>query len=161
MRRGRWAGFPAYCNAAWDDDELTPSLKLTILAVARFADRSGCAVVSKQTIARKTGLSLSQMKRLLPELVDRGWLDAERRDSHGKDLATSYRLTIPAVDKAVDDSVDSAGDNVGSGVTMNPPWGHHEPTKWGHHEPTSNKNKNSNGATHLTAKLDQLGTMPD
>lgn len=59
----------------WESD-LPPNLKIVLLAIVDHADDDGRnAYPSQETIARKTGYSVRQVKRIVAELKDKGLID--------------------------------------------------------------------------------------
>lgn len=62
----------------WDHTPQKGNAKLVLLALADFANDKGLAWPSIPTVARKTGLSTRQVKRVLPKLEEAGEIHIER-----------------------------------------------------------------------------------
>ena len=113
MTRGPWAGFARFNNACWNDAGLTGSRLIVALALARFTDPSGVAIVGAPALAAKAGVGLKTVWRALEDLAAAGYVERVNRTAKGKKLANSYRLLVPAktVDKSGDNPVNESVDN--------------------------------------------------
>ena len=76
----------------WDSSPQGGNAKLVLLALADFANGKGVAWPSIPTVARKTGLSTRQVKRVLPKLEEDGEIHIERS---GPGRRRVHRYTFP------------------------------------------------------------------
>lgn len=80
----------------WSLDKLRPSHKLVLLAIAKHANVHDSAYPGLRRLQRLTGLSLSQVCVILPELAQEGYLHiAHGAGPGGTNLYTILRQTAP------------------------------------------------------------------
>ena len=92
-------------NAVIDDFTLHKDAKLTYMALCRFASlESRECYPAIKSIARKAGISVRQVRNMLPVLVERGYLRKSHRSSAAGDNASNhYSITWnPAINIDLD-----------------------------------------------------------
>lgn len=88
----------SYTDRIWALD-LTPNLKLVLLALARAADDAGyCDERAAQTYLQQTGYSVNQLGRLLSRLIELGYLVAVEWYEALAVRRLRYRLCVPEHD---------------------------------------------------------------
>ena len=100
MNAGQWYEFSRaewrdFDNAVWDDDRLEGHRLMGALALAWFADASGCAVVSAPTLAKKANVSVRTVFYALESLEGLGYVERVNRMKKRQTLANRYRLLVP------------------------------------------------------------------
>ena len=108
-------------QAVWDRSDAGGSTRLLLLALADFADEDGYSWPSTATLAKRTGRTERQVRRLLGIAIEAGELQADRRGGH---TTSRYRLT-------------PGGQYVGEGGHLRPPLGGRTSTatQGGHERP--------------------------
>jgi hypothetical protein len=80
-------------SQVWQREDLTPSEKLVLLAIADHADDSGYAWPGQTGIGRKCGIHRESVNRVIKRLKDKGLLTSEyRHDTDGRIIGSSYQI---------------------------------------------------------------------
>ncbi|WP_448385411.1 helix-turn-helix domain-containing protein [Mycolicibacterium sp. XJ1904] len=101
-----------------DGTDLTDGEYRVLVAIFNHTDERGRKCYAKQTsLAAETGKSDRQVRRIIPELVRKGWLTEVRKGSGRSGLASEFNLSTPEIpdtdDRYSGGITDISGTNTG------------------------------------------------
>lgn len=77
------------------DQNLHPTQKVLLLAIANYSDEDGWCFPSQETLAEKSSLSVATVRRTTTKLVEAGLVEVELRYSHTTGYRTSNGYHLP------------------------------------------------------------------
>lgn len=95
-------GYPYFIapNDVFDNGNLKPLEKLTLLFFCRAASGNGTSYYSQIRIAEKVGISKRELQRCIKKLVELGYLRVyHRKYDNGQQISNIYQLIPPGGDK--------------------------------------------------------------
>ena len=79
----------------FDDDQVSAADRVVALAVVLLADDTGWCWAPLTEVARVSGMHRNNMPRHLKKLIDRGWLETQKKPADRRQ--SGYRLQVRQV----------------------------------------------------------------